>query len=224
MNDEIGRHGAASSEYREYIELWVHEIKTPISGAKLICENNGYAGVSSELDRIDNFVEQALFYSRSSHPEKDYVIKQVKLSEIVDRALRRNAKRLIESKISIEPLDLEQVVHTDVKWTDFILQQLIDNAIKYQCKKIKIFGEAHANSISLFVHDDGIGIPEQDLSRVFDKGFTGENGRKFGRSTGLGLYLCKKLCSKLGIGISIDAKPDEYTCVEIVFPKSEMYI
>ena len=223
MNDEIAGHGAASTEYREYIELWVHEIKTPISGAKLICENNGYSGVLTELDRIDSFVEQALFYSRSSHPERDYVIRQADISEIVNRALRRNAKRLIESKISIVPTGLEQAVFTDVKWTDFILQQLIENAIKYRCGKIKIFSETNAGSVSLFVRDDGIGIPEQDLRRVFDKGFTGENGRRFGRSTGLGLYLCKKLCAKLGLGISVKSQQNEYTCVEIVFPKSDMF-
>jgi len=224
MNDELGAHSAASEEYREYIELWVHEVKTPIAGAKLICENNGYSGVAAELDRIDGFVEQALFYSRSSHPEKDYVIRDAELSEIVNRALRKNARRLIEGKISIETAGLDQSAFTDIKWTDFMLQQVIDNAVKYRCGKIRIFGEAGANSVSLFVCDDGIGIPERDLKRIFDKGFTGENGRGGARSTGLGLYLCKKLCGKLGMGISVESVQGEYTQVEIVFPKSEMYI
>ena len=222
MNDEIARHSISSAEYREYIELWVHEIKTPIAGAKLICENDGYANVAAELDRIDSFVEQVLFYSRSSHPEKDYIIKQLELSEIVNRVLRRNAKRLIESRISVELLNLDETVFTDVKWTDFILQQIIDNSIKYRCDKIHIHGETNAGGVSLFVHDNGIGIAEQDLRRVFEKGFTGENGRQFARSTGLGLYLCKKLCDKLSLAISVKSRQKEFTCVELVFPKDDI--
>ena len=121
-------------------------------------------------------------------------------------------------------MSLEGSVFTDLKWTDFILQQLIDNAVKYGCRKIRIFSGVGENSVSLFVRDDGIGIPERDLKRVFDKGFTGENGRGHARSTGLGLYLCKKLCVKLGLGISIESEQWEYTQVEIIFPKSEMYV
>lgn len=223
MNDEVAKYHTSSGEYREYIEMWVHEIKTPIAGAKLICENTGNTEVSSELDRIDGFVEQALFYSRSNNVEKDFIIKKAELKELVNQILRKNAKRLINHKINIETSGLAYEVFTDVKWTDFILQQLIDNSIKYKCNKIRIYSEQNTNAISLFIADNGIGIPKQDIGRVFDKGFTGENGRQFGKATGIGLYLCKKLCSKLGMNISIKSEQGNGTIIEMVFPKSEMY-
>lgn len=181
------------------------------------------------------------FYSRSNNVEKDYIIKQVDLSEIVNRVLRNNAPHLIEQKIGIETAELEQTVLTDSKWTDFILQQLIDNAVKYGCTKLKFYSEQNPNGVSLFVCDNGIGIPPQDIGRVFDKGFTGENGRTHGRSTGIGLYLCKKLCVKLGLDISVQSqdkntrrvvcedtdigttvKEGSGTTIQIVFPKSDM--
>ncbi|MDR0862351.1 MAG: sensor histidine kinase [Oscillospiraceae bacterium] len=223
MNDEISRHSAASAAYREYIELWVHEIKTPIAGGKLLCENTRNARLSAELEKIDKLVEQALFYARSNNVEKDYIIKRVDLSELVSGVLRKNAPDLIERKISVETAELAHMVLTDGKWTDFILQQLIDNAVKYGCSRLRFYGERSANSVTLSVRDNGAGIPAQDLRRVFDKGFTGENGRRFGRSTGLGLYLCKKLCVKLGLDISVESRAGEGTTVKIVFPRSEMY-
>jgi signal transduction histidine kinase len=213
-------------EYREYIELWVHEIKTPIAGAKLICENAGTAqerDFLEELDSIERFVEQALFYSRSGNVEGDYLIKQTDLASLVSGALKTAARRLIANRIRVRTGDLSCVVFTDAKWLDFILRQIIDNSVKYGCKKLEFYGRQNANSVSIFIQDDGAGIPDQDIGRVFDKGFTGENGRRFGRSTGLGLYLCGKLCAKLGLEISVASRPGEGARVEIVFPKSDMY-
>lgn len=224
MRDEIAKYGTSSAEYREYIEMWVHEIKTPIAAAKLVCENTENESISAELEKIDKFVEQALFYSRSNNVEKDYIIKQVKLNEIINRVLRKNAKYLIAKKIKVQTVELEQTVLTDNKWTDFILQQIIDNSIKYGCSSIKIYSEQNENNISLFICDNGIGIPQQDIKRVFDKGFTGENGRRFIKSTGIGLYLCKKLCMKLGLDILIRSNAGNGTNVEIIFPKSNMYV
>ena len=223
MNDEIAKYSLSSAEYREYIELWVHEIKTPIAGAKLICENTGNNAMLDSLQKIDRFVEQALFYSRSSAVEKDFIIKQAELKELINRALRKNAKSFIDNKISIETGNLDFTVPTDVKWTDFILEQILYNAVKYEGKRIKIYAGQNENSISLFISDDGIGIPKQDINRVFDKGFTGENGRKHAKSTGIGLYLCKKLCLKLGLNISASSEQGKGTSVEIIFPKSSMY-
>ncbi len=224
MNDEISKYHLVSSEYREYIELWVHEIKTPIAGARLICENSENHTLIDTLNRIDKFVEQALFYSRSNTVEKDFLIKKINLKELVNGVLRKNAKHLIESKISIELENLDSLVFTDVKWVDFILQQILDNAVKYKSNHIKIYAIKNASSISLYISDDGIGIPLQDISRVFDKGFTGENGRKYAKSTGIGLYLCKKLCLKLGMNIAIKSKQNQGTTVEIIFPKSDMFV
>jgi len=223
MNDEIAKHRLASAEYREYIELWVHEIKTPIAGAKLISENLDDAALCETLQRIDRYVEQALFYSRSNTAEKDFLIKRAELKDLVSAVLRKNAKHLIDRKISVDITGVAGTVFTDVKWIDFILWQLLDNAIKYEGSEIKIYSVQNANSVSLFVCDNGIGIPAQDIRRVFDKGFTGESGRTYTKATGLGLYLCKKLCAKLGLNISLQSTQGEGTAVELVFPKSEMY-
>jgi len=224
MNDEIAFHSLASAEYREYIELWVHEIKTPIAGAKLISENADNTALLDTLQRIDRYVEQALFYSRSNTVEKDFLIKKTELKDLVSSVLRKNAKHLIDNKISVDITGVGGTVFTDTKWTDFIFWQILDNAIKYESKEIKIYSEENSNSTSLFICDNGIGIAEQDISRVFNKGFTGESGRTYTKATGLGLYLCKKLCLKLGLNISLRSKQGEGTTVEIVFPKSEMYI
>ncbi len=223
MNDEISAHSKAFADYREYIELWVHEIKTPIAGAKLICENSGNTAMTESLDKIDRLVEQALFYCRSNHVEKDFLIKELSLRELVNGVLRKNARFLIENKVSLELGELDHSVFSDSKWLEFILQQLLDNAVKYESKQLKIYAEVQTNSVSLFICDDGIGIPKQDISRVFDKGFTGENGRRYAKSTGIGLYLCKKMCDKLGLRIRLSSEQDSGTTVEIVFPKSDMY-
>ena len=223
MNDEIALHRLSTAEYREYIELWVHEIKTPIAGAKLIGENTRNASMLETLERIDRYVEQALFYSRSNSVEKDFMIKSIELKEMVSVMLRKNAKYLIANKVSMDIDGADGMVYTDAKWIDFILWQIIDNAIKYEGRNIKIYAEQNSNSTSLFICDDGIGIPKYALNRVFDKGFTGDNGRKYAKSTGLGLYLCKKLCLKLGLNISLCSEEGKGTIVEIVFPKSRMH-
>jgi len=228
MNDEIAKYRLASQEYREYIETWVHEVKTPISSSKLIIENdknNTTRNLNEELSKIENYVDQALFYSRSNHVEKDYVIKQTTLKELVNSALKKNSTLFIESRISVETSALDKKVFTDVKWTDFILGQILMNSIKYRSTdpKIQIYGLKNENSVTLMIADNGIGIPKMDLARVFEKGFTGTNGRTSAKSTGIGLYLCKKLCAKLNLGISIASTVNFGTVVSIVFPKSNMF-
>jgi len=223
MNDQIAVYKNSMEEYREYIESWVHEIKTPIASGMLIVENNQSNAVKSigeEIEKIDAFVEQALFYSRSSSVEKDYIIKGQSLRELVLSAVRRNSKALIQNKVLVEVEDFDFKVYTDSKWIDFILNQIISNSVKYKSEnpKIKFSAERIDTNVSLFIEDNGIGISQKDVGRVFEKGFTGENGRKFKKSTGIGLYLCKKLCEKLGLSISISSKEGEWTRVGIVFP------
>lgn len=228
MNDEIAKYRRASQEYREYIETWVHEVKTPISSSRLIIENNKNEvtlNLYEELVKIESFVEQALFYSRSNTVEKDYIIKQTTLKELVSSVLRKNSAMFIEGKIGVRTFELDKTVFTDVKWTDFILGQVLMNSVKYcgNSPKIEIFGLQNDNSVTLVISDNGIGIPKKDLERVFEKGFTGANGRKTAKSTGLGLYLCKKLCDKLNLGISVASSENSGTAVSIVFPKSNMF-
>lgn len=226
MNDEIAKYSLISAEYREYIELWVHEIKTPIAGAKLICENTNNFLVVAELEKIDRFVEQALFYSRSNNVEKDFSIKSVLLIDLINGVLRKNAKYLIQHKITIEmeAETLKGPVFADNKWTDFIIEQIIYNSVKYRSSNIKFYSKEEENSTSLLICDNGMGIPSKDIQRVFEKGFTGENGRSYAKSTGIGLYLCKKMCQRLGLSIFLSSKQNKGTELEIVFPKSNMYL
>lgn len=227
MNDRISEYERASREYREYIETWVHEIKTPIASGKLLIENNPSAltaSIGEEIDRIDQFVEQALYYSRSSNVEKDYLIKRASLKELVNSVIRRHAKALIAAHVSFDLQGLDCTVYTDVKWTDFMLGQILSNAVKYRREdcRISVTGEQGENGVSLKIRDNGTGIPAQDLSRVFEKGFTGQNGRSYAKSTGMGLYLCKKLCVKLGLGLSVCSEEGRFTEVELRFPKREL--
>lgn len=228
MNDQVAQYRHAMQDYREYIETWVHEIKTPIASASLLYENNKNEVTQSmhdELLKIDGFVEQALYYCRSNTVEKDYAIKKCNLLTLVNSVVKKHARQLIENKITIEKQDLDAVVFTDSKWTDFILGQILSNFVKYKREnpKLTFSAEKSSNGVTLYITDNGIGIPQQDVERVFEKGFTGENGHLYTRSTGIGLYLCKKLCKKLGLGISLSSEQNIGTTVKVTFPISEMH-
>jgi signal transduction histidine kinase len=223
MNDEIARFLSASQEYREYVEMWVHEIKTPIAGMKLMSENIRNRELAAELDRVDFLVEQVLFYARSNTVEKDYQIRRTSLERIVSDALKGSARQLIARKVRVQSAGLELMAPTDAKWTVFILRQLIDNSVKYGASSLEFSAVQNDGSVTLSLRDDGIGIEAKDLGHIFDKGFTGENGRRFGRATGLGLYLCRKLCSKLGLEIAAQSTPGEGTVMRIVFPERDPF-
>ncbi|MDF2820901.1 MAG: integral rane sensor signal transduction histidine kinase [Clostridiales bacterium] len=224
MNDNIAKYKISSEEYREYIETWVHEIKTPIASTLLIIENNNNEvtrNIRTEIDKLDAFVEQALFYSRSNNVEKDYAIRGVILKDLVNQTIKGNSRNLIESKVLIELQKLDYEIFTDSKWFEFIVSQIITNSIKYKKDNPKIVFHAieNDNNIVFYITDNGIGIPENELSKVFDKGFTGQNGRKYAKSTGIGLYLAQKLCHKLGLSIGITSKINEGTTIFITFPR-----
>lgn len=228
MNDEIATYRHQEEEYREYIEAWMHEVKTPLAAAKLTLENDTGsvpASVSDDLRRIEDYLEQALFYARSGSVEKDYLIRPVSLRELVNASVRRNAKDMIASKIGLTLENLDFIVLTDVKWTDFILNQILVNAIKYRsaAPSIRLYARQEKNGVSLLIEDNGIGIRQADLPRVFDRGFTGETGRKFSKATGLGLYLSKRLCDKIGLGISLFSIEGKGTTVRLIFPSGTMH-
>ncbi|XZN44046.1 ATP-binding protein [Clostridium perfringens] len=230
MNDEIGEFKRGINDYREYIELWVHEIKTPIATCKLLIENNESPlteSIGEEVCKLENYIDQALFYTRSNTLEKDYIIKEMSLSSCVNKGLNNNADSLIKKRVKISLGDLEKGVYSDSKWIEFILGQIISNSIKYmnkEHKELKIYCNENSKYVILNIEDNGAGISEKDISRVFDKGFTGENGRKFGKSTGIGLYLCKKLCKKLGLDITLISEEGKFTRVSIIFPINRMMI
>lgn len=195
-------------EYKEYIEQWVHEIKTPITAMKLFCENHR-SELTRELlpllEKTDRCTEQALYYARSEQAQKDYRIKEINPFEAVHQSIADNKYLLMQNDVRIQVDEEKCTVYSDEKWLRFLLNQLIANAVKYRTQKpiLHIYTECEGNVVNLYVADNGIGIAASDLPRIFEKGFTGQNGRMAGQnSTGIGLYLCKRLCDKLGIGIS----------------------
>ncbi|MBS5721977.1 MAG: sensor histidine kinase [Clostridium sp.] len=226
MLENVNKYKYMTEDYKEYIELWIHEIKIPIATSKMVIENNKNAitkSIDEELDKVENYIEQALFYARSNTVEKDYYIRKVVLKEIVNESIKKNKSSLIQEKISIDIHDLEIEVNTDNKWIVFILNQIIQNSIKYRKKEnsvMEIYANQGKENVILYIKDNGIGIKQGEIIRVFEKGFTGTNGRLSNKkSTGIGLYLCKKLCNKLGIGIELNSVQNEGTEVKLVFPK-----
>ena len=211
MLERIGGIQRERKEYKEYIEQWIHEVKTPITAMKLIYENNPgpfTRDLMTELENVNRFTEQALYFARSEHAEKDYSVREIRLSDVVHEAIAGNKYLLRQNHVAITVEDMDDVVYTDDKWVRFILDQLISNAVKYRTDQpvLHFCTRKENDRVLLSVEDNGIGIPSGDLPRIFEKGFTGENGRKIHSSTGIGLYLCRRLCDKLGIGISASSR------------------
>lgn len=207
MLERIGAVERERLEYKEYIEQWIHEIKTPITAMKLLCENHRTDWTKElllELEKTNRFTEQALYYARSEHTEKDYSVREISLSGVVHSAIADNKYLLRQNNVMITVDEMEHKVYTDDKWVRFILDQIISNAVKYCTDQptLHFFTVKKNDKIVLSIEDNGIGIPQSDLPRIFEKGFTGQNGRTIHSSTGIGLYLCKRLCDKLGIEIS----------------------
>lgn len=226
MISEVSDARAAGREYREYVESWIHEIKAPITAAGLICrsaDEETCRKLMRELAQIEAHVERALFYARAESVEKDFIIRQAVLSDLVVQAIDRHRALLVQSGIKIEMTELEQTVFTDGKWTVFILGQLLQNAARYHGSNpvISLSARRLGRQVQLVVEDNGIGIMAHELPRVFDRGFTGSNGRSRGGSTGMGLYLCRKLAGYLEIGLQIASEEGRGTAVTLTFPAKE---
>lgn len=226
--DEVGRVEKEANEHRDYVESWVHEVKAPIAAARLVAEQSDLPGgreLVEEFDRIEHLVEQALYYARSSAVEQDYFVRETTLEEPVKAVLRRHARQFIAQRVAVSLSGLELTVFTDRKWLEFILTQILTNAVKYRRDDeatLRIWAETQADGVILCVEDNGIGIPQADLGRVFEKGFTGANGRRYERSTGMGLFLARKLCQALGHGIAVDSTEGRSTRVTLFFPKGRL--
>lgn len=222
--DELAALRQRQAEYHEYIEAWIHEVKIPIACADLLCENHPGELADSlreELERIERYVEQALYYARSVHVEQDYSVRELQLDTLVKAAVKKHARSLIARNTQLQFDGLEQTVYCDPKWLDFILGQLIANSLQYTAgtPRLTFCARESGDAVLLQLRDNGAGIPPEDLPRVFDKGFTGENGRRRGKSTGIGLYLCSRLCRKLHLQLTAASTPGEGTTMTIAFPK-----
>ena len=215
-------------EYREYIESWVHEIKTPLASARLFLDNHpaeGSARLQIELSRVEEYVSQVLYYARASSLEKDYRVRAVSLGDVVRALLRKHAMPLIEAGFSIEQKNLDVEVMADAAYLEFVLGQVLSNALKYRSSEpvLTFWAERREYSILLRVRDNGIGIPQEDIRRIFDKGFSGGNGRRLGKSTGMGLFIAQRLCNKMGLTLSAESQEGAYTCITVQFPVGDAY-
>lgn len=224
--EDLNKYKLTNKEFREYIELWCHEVKTPIATSKMIIDNNKNKtteNILEEVDRINTLIEQILFYARSDSVEEDYIISKVNLRDTIEIVIKKNKKALINNKVKIN-INGSAIVESDTKWLEFIIDQIIVNSIKYikNDPKIDIDIKELKNNVILTIKDNGIGIKSDEIDRVFDKGFTGSNGRIYKASTGMGLYLTKKLCDRLGHSITISSRENEYTKLNVVFPLSDM--
>lgn len=223
INDISRIHNNKFTEYRRYIETWVHEVKTPIATSKLLIENNkniATLSIGEEINKIDEYIEQVLYVSKSDTVEKDYHIKKIYIKDIVMNVIRKKSKEIINEGIKPVLHDLDHYILCDEKWIEFIIGQIISNSIKYKSDEpiIEIYSNKSDDKIDLYIKDNGLGIPLQDMPRVFEKGFTGVNGRKkHSASTGIGLYLCKKLCDKLEVNIDILPNVMEGTIIKLTF-------
>lgn len=201
-------------EYCDYVESWIHEIKTPLTAASLILANDAdVQKLKKELKRADNLTESILYYARMRTAEKDTQIKEVYVAKVMEASVKSQMELLIAAGISVE-LSGDFTVYTDAKALEFIIKQLLINCAKY-CQGCQIIMTAEGGV--LMVEDNGIGIPKYDITRVTERGFTGINGRRIGGSTGMGLYIVGELCERLGITLEIESAQSEYTCVRLSF-------
>ncbi len=232
QQEEIEEIARERSEYQQYILSWVHEVKTPIAAGRVLLENHSndcdsemIDQLEMEIDKIDHFIEQALYYSRIDRFSQDYFISEVSLHEVSKSSVKRLSNTLIDKEIGFLLEGEDALVQSDSKWLCFIISQILSNAAKYSHRggEIKVQVEADNNEKRLIVYDQGIGIKQEELHRVFEKGFTGTNGRIHTKSTGIGMYLADQMAGKLGHMMTIDSVVGAYTKVTIRFPHVSDY-
>ena len=205
----------------DYYSMWVHQIKTPIAAMNFLLDNEevDQKNLQQELFKIERYVEMVLTYIRLDSASSDYVITKINLDEVVKDSVKKYATIFINKKIKLNYVSHETIVISDKKWLSFAFEQILGNSVKYSSSGGEITIETCENK--LVIEDNGMGIKEEDLPRIFEKGFTGFNGRYEKKSSGLGLYLCKKTLDKLGHHIEISSKVGEGTKIEITFPKED---
>ena len=202
-------------ESMDYYTMWVHQIKTPISAMRLILqddESERGRALSTELFRIERYVELVLSYLRLGGGSTDYMIRQVDVDNMLRQAVRKYAPLFIRGKVALELRETALHVLSDEKWLQLVVEQVLSNAVKYAPGgHVKVWSEGER----LFIQDDGVGIAAEDLPRIFERGFTGYNGRMDKRATGIGLYLSREICRKLGHTITVESELGKGTRVTV---------
>ncbi len=216
-------------DFKEYVEMWIHEIKIPISALSLMIynENTDMKAYRKQLGKIRSDVEQILYYARAGAPQKDFVMKDCSLDAVINHVLKEQKESLIEEHFTIDKKGTDVSVVSDAKWLEFMLGQVVNNSTKYKRGNRGYLGfsvEDEDKWVRFTVEDHGIGIPARDVDNVFDKAFTGTNGHNVAGATGMGLYICHKMCGKLGHEISLESKEGEGTKVTFLFGKESWYV
>lgn len=230
MMDELALIERETLEYKEYIDSWIHEVKTPITAIQLICDNERNSQtdrIKLETKKIEMDIERILYYSKSGETWKDYMIGHHSLREIVESSIMKVYQIFIHNGVRIDMQVESEMVYTDKKWSSFIITQILLNCVQYRGNDtlcIRIYAERARESISLIIEDNGLGIKADEIGHIFEKGFVGTNGRKNERSSGMGMYICHKLCKKLDIGLQAVSEYGKYTKMVLTFGEGTFYI
>lgn len=209
------RTAVRETEMAEYYLMWAHQIKTPIAAMKLLLQEGGSFALMEELFKTEQYVEMVLHYLRMESISADMVLKEYELQDLVKQAVKKYSVLFINNKIRLNLEEFTCTVITDEKWLSIVIEQILSNAIKYtRYGGITIYLDKNSPK-TLTIEDSGIGIRTEDLPRIFEKGFTGYNGRMDKKSTGIGLYLCKQIADRLAHGILVSSEPEKGTKVSI---------
>ena len=212
------------SDMVDYYTMWVHQIKTPIASMHLILQKEDSEDsrrLRAELFRVEQYVQMVLCFLRLDSDFTDYVIKEYRVDDIIRPAVRRLAPQFIMKKLSLEYEQTDEVALTDEKWLSFVVEQVLSNAVKYTSAgsiSIKCDGDR------LVISDTGIGIAAEDLPRIFDKGYTGFNGRADRKASGIGLYLCRRICDNLRHSIKVESAPGHGTTIIIGLERDKLEV
>ena len=211
------------SDINDYFSIWVHQIQTPIASMKLKIDNEqiDLLQLASDLNRIDHYVDLVLSFLKFDEEKIDLYFRKTDVDRIMRESLKKFSNDFIIKKIKLDYKLSKREVLTDEKWLSFVFDQLLSNALKYTDKgTISIYYDGEN---CLCIKDSGIGIALADIERLFEKGFTGYNGRQYKKASGIGLYMCKRMCDKLNIAISIESVVNEYTLVKLKLLSNEEY-
>lgn len=219
------KHNIQYTEMVDYYTVWAHQIKTPIAAMSLKLQNEDSElsrSIAEDLSRIEQYVEMVLMFLRLDSDYTDYVIQKYSLDLIMKDCVKKFAPQFIRKKIRLDYNITDTAVLTDEKWLSFVIEQVLSNALKYTTSgTISLYLE---NGKTLCIKDTGIGIAQEDLPRIFDKGYTGYNGRSDKRASGIGLYLCKRICNNLGHTIMAESVLDEGTTIKINLEKNKLEV
>lgn len=230
MIEEVSDAQARQEEYKEYIENWVHEVKVPITTIQLMCKNEKSGSshkIRLQTGMIEEQVERALFYARLGSVERDFIIQKTQLTPLIHESIGKQKQLLMQNNVRIEIDPIDAWVYTDHKWLSFMLGQLLSNAVRYRKAEdpvIHFTAKPRESEVEVIVMDNGIGIAPHELPRIFDRGYTGSNGRSRGGSTGMGLYIARKLADHLQIKITVESMEGEYTRFHLWIPAGNLSI